>query len=84
MSKNHSLIIPKPVEVILPYSKDVSHDNSQNSRIPGIPGSVRVSRNETTPNSETLTHRLSKYLWTVLGHIGSQNTNGQYSAMTHK
>ena len=30
----------------------------------------------------TRTHRLSKYLWTVLGHIGSQNTNGQYSAMT--
>ena len=29
----------------------------------------------------TRTHRLSKYLWTVLGHIGSQNTNGQYPVM---
>ena len=31
----------------------------------------------------TRINRKSKYLWTVLGHIGSQNTNGQYSAMAH-
>ena len=66
------------MEVILPYTKDVSHDNSQNSRIPGYPGRDRVSRDETTPNSDTYavkipmdstrTHRQSKYQWTVLGH----------------
>ena len=78
MSKYHFPIIPKPVEVILPYSKDVSHDNSQNSRIPGIPGRDRVSRNEKTPNSDTQavkipmdstrTHRQPKYQRKVLGH----------------
>ena len=78
MSKYHFPIIPKPVEVILPYNKDVSHENSQNSRIPGYPGRDRVSRDETTPNSDTYavkipmdstrTHRQSKYQWTVLGH----------------
>ena len=31
-------IIPKSVEVILAWSKAISHENSQNSRIPGIPG----------------------------------------------
>ena len=31
-------IIPKSVEVILAWRKAISHENSQNSRIPGIPG----------------------------------------------
>ena len=30
---------------------------------------------------QTRRHRLSKDLWTVQGHIGSRNTNGQYSAI---
>ena len=37
MSKYHFPIIPKPVEVFLPWSKAISHKNSQNSQIPGIP-----------------------------------------------
>ena len=40
-------IIPKPMEMILSWSKAISHKNSQNSTIPGIPKKeqgVRMSK----------------------------------------
>ena len=44
LCKYHFPIIPKPVEMILPWSKAISHKNSQNSTIPGIPKGVRMSK----------------------------------------